>query len=1032
MSRLTGKSYSAAAGNTTGGVSDMTSCYKYGTSQGTIGRLVAEWMQPQSAGSCSATIPTSAIGVRKHLSYDAMGRVLIDQQCLTATSCSATTGYFVYSYNLLGDPVQSNNGIYAASVPATQLAPTLPNGNGTLIAAPSITWKTTYDIANHIQQAYVQDQPGSSVFPASTYSFAPTLLQPAIFGSTMAYDAFSHMTGAKIGIPNGSSTQAINVARQYDNRGRITSEVDGGNLTASTATGSAGFISLSGVEAGPLDATATSGSTVLTVIGWDYGTTVCTTDYIPTYNGNTVPITTCNWVDDTGFLGVHINGFTSSASYSSSSSPALLAAALAAGFNTSSSPVTATSLNGSSFTIAAKATGTASNYPITFTNGDFSVIDPYTTLTGGHNAGAVYDAGTVTATIVNNSVTPAVTYAATVNWGQGDTPAALATRLVPAINAVAGSLVTATPSSGGVNLVSTTTGSANNNYTVSVSFTDTQTAAYPTLFTTPSFSASAESMNGGAAVQSSYGTIYSYRVPQGGYAPNGNILAHADSVMGEWLFNYDAMDRLSAAAAGPNAPTAFQGQSATWSYDSYGNRTGQSFSNSVYTNWATFNSANNRIATASSAPGGYGYDTGGNTLNDGNYKYWYDAEGQLCAVQNQATSGLPVTQYVYDAEGARIAKTTISAPPSSSTSLCAPPLSSGYTLTARYLVDLGGNQVTEINGAGQWQHSNVFSAARLSATYDTKGLHYELADPLGTKRVQANISGQIETSWTSLPFGDALTATQSALSTADDATEHHFTQHERDSESNNDYFFARYYNSAIGRFLTPDWSAKSDPVPYAVFTDPQSLNLYAYARNNPITHVDPDGHCNPNDWGCNPWSGSGNYAAKESAEQAKLAAQQAQQQNSTQKWEAQNEKKVQANIAALPKAPAGARMVLTDCAAKLCNYSLTGVSGTYYAYEHFANGGVSPKTQIGPNDYTTDKTGTAGGFRGDQITAFGLGQLDQHRYFTISSSSTYDPSKQMSVIISEGGRDYAYEHLYNEAANAPSYINGINADNYHQ
>ena len=28
--------------------------------------------------------------------------------------------------------------------------------------------------------------------------------------------------------------------------------------------------------------------------------------------------------------------------------------------------------------------------------------------------------------------------------------------------------------------------------------------------------------------------------------------------------------------------------------------------------------------------------------------------------------------------------------------------------------------------------------------------------------------------------------------------------------------------------------------------------------------------------------------------------------------------------------------------------------------------------------------------------------------------------------------DYAYEHLYNEAANAPSYINGIMTDSYHQ
>ena len=32
----------------------------------------------------------------------------------------------------------------------------------------------------------------------------------------------------------------------------------------------------------------------------------------------------------------------------------------------------------------------------------------------------------------------------------------------------------------------------------------------------------------------------------------------------------------------------------------------------------------------------------------------------------------------------------------------------------------------------------------------------------------------------------------------------HFTGKERDTESGNDYMFARYYNSATGRFLSPD------------------------------------------------------------------------------------------------------------------------------------------------------------------------------------------------------------------------------------
>ena len=69
-----------------------------------------------------------------------------------------------------------------------------------------------------------------------------------------------------------------------------------------------------------------------------------------------------------------------------------------------------------------------------------------------------------------------------------------------------------------------------------------------------------------------------------------------------------------------------------------------------------------------------------------------------------------------------------------------------------------------------------------------------------------------------------------------------FTGKERDAESGNDYFGARYYASSMGRFLSPDWSAKIAPVPYAKLDNPQSLNLYSYVWNNPLTRNDPDGH----------------------------------------------------------------------------------------------------------------------------------------------------------------------------------------------
>src|SRR5271154_5164517 len=68
------------------------------------------------------------------------------------------------------------------------------------------------------------------------------------------------------------------------------------------------------------------------------------------------------------------------------------------------------------------------------------------------------------------------------------------------------------------------------------------------------------------------------------------------------------------------------------------------------------------------------------------------------------------------------------------------------------------------------------------------------------------------------------------------------TGKERDQESGNDYFGARYYASSLGRWTSPDWSAKVEPVPYSKLDDPQSLNLYSYVRNNPLSRNDPDGH----------------------------------------------------------------------------------------------------------------------------------------------------------------------------------------------
>lgn len=63
-----------------------------------------------------------------------------------------------------------------------------------------------------------------------------------------------------------------------------------------------------------------------------------------------------------------------------------------------------------------------------------------------------------------------------------------------------------------------------------------------------------------------------------------------------------------------------------------------------------------------------------------------------------------------------------------------------------------------------------------------------------------------------------------------------FTGKERDTESGNDYFGARYYSSAMGRWMSPDKPFADQHV-----ANPQSWNLYSYTLNNPLRFVDQDG-----------------------------------------------------------------------------------------------------------------------------------------------------------------------------------------------
>src|SRR5271167_1054734 len=115
-------------------------------------------------------------------------------------------------------------------------------------------------------------------------------------------------------------------------------------------------------------------------------------------------------------------------------------------------------------------------------------------------------------------------------------------------------------------------------------------------------------------------------------------------------------------------------------------------------------------------------------------------------------------------------------------------------------------------------------------------VYYYFEDHLGSSRVITQGNGTVCYDADYDPFGKEVVVTNTC------PQNYKFNGKERDAESNLDDFGARYYSSQFGRWTSADWSGGPSTVPYAELVNPQSLNLYAYARNNPVTSADLDGH----------------------------------------------------------------------------------------------------------------------------------------------------------------------------------------------
>jgi YD repeat-containing protein len=190
-----------------------SSCYQYDQSSlasagaNLIGRLTNAWTQvgvcpvpPASPVLQSATILTR----RSVLAYDAMGRVLNEQQC-TRSNCSSGSYTPSYTYDLAGNISTHTNGI------------------GTM------TFTNCYDSAGHLQSvAGVSATCPNTASPTSTLFSVPT------------YSPAGQLTGATLGL-------GLKLSRTYDARFRINGETDSG-ATITAPTPASASVAITGSE----------------------------------------------------------------------------------------------------------------------------------------------------------------------------------------------------------------------------------------------------------------------------------------------------------------------------------------------------------------------------------------------------------------------------------------------------------------------------------------------------------------------------------------------------------------------------------------------------------------------------------------------------------------------------------------------------------------------------------------------------------------------------------------------------------------
>jgi RHS repeat-associated protein len=283
-------------------------------------------------------------------------------------------------------------------------------------------------------------------------------------------------------------------------------------------------------------------------------------------------------------------------------------------------------------------------------------------------------------------------------------------------------------------------------------------------------------------------------------------------------YTYDTLSRLlTASTTGAVAGADYK---YTYAYDALGNITSGPLGSYSYAGSGGSSYANPDAATAVASKN-LTYDNNGNLTAIGSTTYSWNYRNRL----TQSGNGVATSTYGYDDTDARVW------------------LKEGNTKTifpnALYNVALGTTTATSTKHimVGDMLIATVESVGTTTTSTTTAVVtkRFAVTDHLGSVSAMLTASGAVAEMLDAYPYGGSRLDVRAGSYVGE---KNKYAQTQYDATANLDYAQARYQDGVRGQFLS------QDPMFLGTqqnLTDPQSLNSYSYANDNPVNKSDPNG-----------------------------------------------------------------------------------------------------------------------------------------------------------------------------------------------